>query len=480
MEKDIKLIQQFLDKQFDETQQQEFEKRLRQDKDFLDLFLDYMEDEALTSQILSEDKQIKRFPQKNWLLAAVAVLVIGFIVNKSFFVKPDKHIAILKGTVLIERRGEQISENSKVFSGDLLRAKNECEIAFNDGSRFSLKPGCVMSINVVDDQKNITLSAGEFDASVKKQLPGKPMIITTHHSKATVLGTVFTLKSGDSDSSLHVDEGAVAFNNKTGSSDTVKAGEYAEARSDRPVIAIKVDEFSHNSQKLQSDFKRWSTYSRQLRQDPDMVVYYDYQDVSETQQEVLKNSATATAALGLDGEIITTMPLKGRWPQKQALYYSEYGYVNCGNDKAFNLRGPLSLFAWIKVKKFYRGWQAVIAKGDSAWRLARDRQNNAMEFAGSGLQSNQWVRGTVDVNDNQWHLVCGVYDGETIKLYVDGKLDRQLKASGKIKINESDVMIGANVQRPNRDFEGWIDELGIMKRALSAEEVLQMYEAGKP
>ena len=60
------------------------------------------------------------------------------------------------------------------------------------------------------------------------------------------------------------------------------------------------------------------------------------------------------------------------------------------------------------------------------------------------------------------------------------KTKAKMKAKGKVNTDNYPVMIGANSRHANRDFEGWIDELGIMKRALTHEEIKEMYDIGKP
>ena len=46
--------------------------------------------------------------------------------------------------------------------------------------------------------------------------------------------------------------------------------------------------------------------------------------------------------------------------------------------------------------------------------------------------------------------------------------------------NGEPVWIGNNSQHPDRALSGWIDEVAIFSRALSAEEVAAMYDAGNP
>ena len=81
------------------------------------------------------------------------------------------------------------------------------------------------------------------------------------------------------------------------------------------------------------------------------------------------------------------------------------------------------------------------------------------------------LNGATEVNADEWHHVAGVYDGRVMKLYVDGKLDATKPWAGGIAKNNSDVLIGENVEQPNRCFDGLIDDVRIYNYALSESEI---------
>jgi hypothetical protein len=150
-------------------------------------------------------------------------------------------------------------------------------------------------------------------------------------------------------------------------------------------------------------------------------------------------------------------------------------YVDAGKDPAFDVTGQITVAAWIKVDAFDKQWQAIVAKGDSAWRLQRNGGKSTLEFACSGLvvPGTMWgdVHGSVDVNDGQWHHAAGVYDGAKVCLYVDGTLDASKEASGAIRSNDQPVCIGQNSEKPKRWWNGLIDDVRIYSYGLTADEV---------
>jgi hypothetical protein len=153
-------------------------------------------------------------------------------------------------------------------------------------------------------------------------------------------------------------------------------------------------------------------------------------------------------------------------------------YVDLGNDESFSITNQITVASWIKVDAFDCEWQAIITKGDGAWRLQRNGTQDSIEFACTGaFVPNALVGslfGTVSVNDGRWHHIAGTYDGSKISLYVDGKLDVSSEASGSIEANDFDVFIGANAEKPGRNFKGSIDDVRIYSYALSAEQVKEI------
>jgi hypothetical protein len=153
-------------------------------------------------------------------------------------------------------------------------------------------------------------------------------------------------------------------------------------------------------------------------------------------------------------------------------------YVDMGKNSAFDIKNQITVSVWIKVNAFDKDWQAIISKGDRAWRLQRNWNKNTLEFACSGLvvPGNDWgpIYGNMNVNDGHWHHIAGVYDQQKIYLYVDGNLDASTTASGTIRVNEEPVYIGANSQVLDRFYNGLIDDVRIYNYALNPEEVSEI------
>jgi hypothetical protein len=86
----------------------------------------------------------------------------------------------------------------------------------------------------------------------------------------------------------------------------------------------------------------------------------------------------------------------------------------------------------------------------------------------------------------EWSYIVGTYDGQLMRLYVNGKEELQVKERGRVlpMLSDSFLSIGSEDGRtdcPNcigrRYFIGLIDEVSIYNRALTPEEILSIFAA---
>ena len=81
----------------------------------------------------------------------------------------------------------------------------------------------------------------------------------------------------------------------------------------------------------------------------------------------------------------------------------------------------------------------------------------------------------------QWIQIVGTYDGTDVKLYVNGLLQFSTPHSGTFSTDFTGLTIGAShndgSHAPIEAFNGKVDEVNIFAQALTAQEVLQVYQA---
>ncbi len=157
-------------------------------------------------------------------------------------------------------------------------------------------------------------------------------------------------------------------------------------------------------------------------------------------------------------------------------------FVDCGSGPELDFRDGLTVSVWVKVPKFQNAWAGIVTKGDTAWRLQRERETGMVTFSfNSGTEVDNGGENLVclisktSVDDNQWHHLAGVFDGSKAYLYVDGKLEGSADAK-PIAHNKYPVMIGENGMWRGRQFNGWIDDVRLYGYGLKFEQVQALYD----
>jgi len=157
-------------------------------------------------------------------------------------------------------------------------------------------------------------------------------------------------------------------------------------------------------------------------------------------------------------------------------------YIACGDSPDFNFRDGLTISVWLKVRQFDKAWQAIVTKGDTAWRLTRFAEQGNLTFT-IGV-SPEWggkgpwrAASRRNVDDGQWHHVVGVSDGHRMAIYLDGELENSAE-TGPTPANTAPVMIGENSERRGRLFNGWIADVRLYGYGLSEQEVQALYRSG--
>ena len=148
----------------------------------------------------------------------------------------------------------------------------------------------------------------------------------------------------------------------------------------------------------------------------------------------------------------------------------------------------VSVAAWVRhTAAGFKGWEAILAKGDSTYRLHLNggcsispsangyTTANAFTFGFNGGCGNADLNSGVVPVPGQWYHVVGTYDGTTIKIFVNGALANSAALTTTIGRNTYPLYIAENAQATGRYWSGSIDEIKVFGRALPDNEVYSMY-----
>ena len=143
-------------------------------------------------------------------------------------------------------------------------------------------------------------------------------------------------------------------------------------------------------------------------------------------------------------------------------------YLNCGNDASLS-PALFTISAWIKRNTSDSSEDHIITKGVNRQFYVRD---NILHF--QYATGDQRIQGQGTIEASKWYHVAFTYDGVDGKIYINGILDKNQTQA--ITTNSNNVVIGiSQTYDSNFNFNGWIDEVRIWNRSLTATEIYLQY-----
>jgi hypothetical protein len=183
--------------------------------------------------------------------------------------------------------------------------------------------------------------------------------------------------------------------------------------------------------------------------------------------------------LGLDGRLSTPGP---RWiagVEGTALRFDGTGAVALPDSSALAPR-KITVAAWVRRLGSPGTFRYVFSKGSSTCvrgsygLYTGDSGGMAFYVAGDGVFTISPQAGGSSIWDGRWHRVAGTYDGERVRLYVDG---HQVGAGAAAPTHidyglaSQAPYIGAYRGACDLPFNGDIDDVDVWGTALGAQDV---------
>lgn len=150
----------------------------------------------------------------------------------------------------------------------------------------------------------------------------------------------------------------------------------------------------------------------------------------------------------------------------------------------YQITGNMTVGAWVKTADANGG---IIDKYDT---VNAQRSFVLMNYAvgGSGYKPSLWISGdgttfssiksTVDIDNDTWHFVAGIYNGTTLKLYVDGN-DVSGVITGAVPASLFDGFAPLILARNNASglLTGSLDSPFVIASALTADQIKDIYNS---
>lgn len=159
-------------------------------------------------------------------------------------------------------------------------------------------------------------------------------------------------------------------------------------------------------------------------------------------------------------------------------------FITIPNESQYDLAEAVTLSMWMTADSWNTNYQALIAKGDHAWRLGRSAASgnvsqSYLHFA-TDIVGNNHLNGTFPLNADTWYHVVATYDRLKKKIYIDGVKRDEKSATAAIAATNSAVHLGNNSEEPWRSWDGFLDEVRIENVARSADWIKLCYESQRP
>jgi hypothetical protein len=209
--------------------------------------------------------------------------------------------------------------------------------------------------------------------------------------------------------------------------------------------------------------------------DPSIVVYFTF-DTGEG------NTAVDISGNGNDGAINSAQWVSGKYGR--ALEFDgATSHVTIMPNATLDLADGMTLMAWIYKTEFVpaNNGETIISKKQSgAYSLEVAGWENRFpdKFSSEPRISGTYhpIQSPDPAPLNQWVHVAVTYDGDSIRMYVDGEMVTEEKWPGKIDTNSATVYVGVETDGNQPDathgrFKGIIDEVIVANRAFSADEI---------
>ncbi len=341
------------------------------------------------------------------------------------------------------------------------------------------------------------LEKGRLTASVPP--PAEGFTVLSANLRVVDRGTEFGMSvDSPGDCEVHVFDGEVELQGEVpetaaralyqGDAVAIREGRATAFPADRRSFTDPATLFEAAARETEARRRAWRESSETFRATPDLLVYFDFEDL-EPGAPIVPNRALGAEPDSF-GTVIGCDRLAGRWAGKAA-----FGFAKISDRIRFRASGTtpsLTMMAWVRVDSLPLDHNALLSMapdqvGEIHWKLDRSgrlllglRAEAVLEFsAWERLESPQIV---TEQDFGHWMHLATVIDGGAgvMKHFVNG---REVAAGsigrptpvrlGMANLGNFDaaIPVRAEIAGVVRHFNGRIDEFALIGRALGEEEI---------
>ena len=161
-------------------------------------------------------------------------------------------------------------------------------------------------------------------------------------------------------------------------------------------------------------------------------------------------------------------------------------FIKVPDSDSLDITDEITVEAWVKPDKasgYGTSFRTIVAKDKHAsqpYGFYWDNQNAELEFVVNDASDRLTVPCGYDEWVGTWVHLAATYDGEAIKIYMDGEVIGSRQYGGELVVDDASLCIGWDCDaKSDRYFPCTIDELRIYNRALDEDEIKHNLGAGK-
>lgn len=468
-----------------------------------------------------ERDKLVAFPGLWQWVAVAAIFIVGitFFTNRPLPVPPvaDTGEAKVEPSaqgfgVLTGVDGAVWESHPELTQGDLLPAG---EVRLKSGvAQLELFSGVTVVIEgsavfEVHSAMEMSVLTGKMRANVPE--PAHGFRIRTAEGEVVDLGTEFAVNISSNKSEVHVIDGSVEWHpaGKTNKQLMVKGEAISSGKGgDRKMVAkggdfVGIRELNQRLNAGRTTRRdEWLAHSRKLSRDPRLVAYYPMSQPGLWHRQLYNEASVPAAAT--DGAIVAAKRSVDRFGHSSgALDFSATGSrvkVNVSQELT-----SLTFLAWVKIDSLDRWYNSLFLTdghelNEPHWQIMNDgRLFFSVKRREADREKKLWDKHIVysrpfwtPAMSGKWTQIATTYDTSTYTVthYINGKqfhrevLPENMQVD-RVKIGPASI---GNWSEPTRDeakfsvrnLNGSMDEFAIFSEALSAVEIAELYQKGKP
>lgn len=516
-----RLIDAYFDQQLQAGEKHELEAMLLSSARAREIFMDHAEWHGLTREVaLRENASVlmgenqmpptrsSRSYRGFWLGTGVAAsLALAFSI---FHFRPsseDSHLsesrteALQNNVALLGQALDVVWEDgSSTFTtgsalpkGWLKIRQGTLRLDFYSGARVYLQGPASLELISQDLAR---LDQGKLVANVPP--PAEGFTVLSDQLRIVDRGTEFGMNvSTPGNCEVHVFDGEVEVHEDAsqamarslyeGDAVSIRGGTTTSFSADRGSFTNPATLREAETRATESLQRSWQASSHTFRSTPDLLVYFDFEDI-EANSPGVKNLALGANSDSY-GTVIGCDLLTGRWSGKAAM-----GFAKTSDRIRFRLSGTtssLTMMGWVRVDSLPLDHNALLSMapdrlGEIHWKIDRSGKLLLGLRASTEFQFDSWERLesppiVTAQTFGQWMHLATIIDGEArvMKHFVNGNQVASRSFSRSTPINLGMANLGnfdaAIPSRPEigvvRNFNGRIDEFALIARALDAREI---------